>query len=53
MSASDMDDAKARASRVLDVLEKSIHARASAEAAQTVHQVYYFYNLTISSVQNS
>lgn len=38
MSASDMDDAKARASRVLDVLEKSIHARASAEAAQTVHQ---------------
>lgn len=39
MSASDMDDAKARASRVLEVLEKSIYARASADAAQSFHQV--------------
>ena len=39
MTASDMDDAKARASRVLEVLEKSIHSRASADAAQSLHQV--------------
>lgn len=39
MSASDMEDAKARASRVLEVLEKSIRARASAEAAQSFLQV--------------
>lgn len=39
MSASNMDDAKARASRVLEVLEKSICARATTEAAQTFHQV--------------
>ncbi|KAL5547783.1 hypothetical protein UlMin_003014 [Ulmus minor] len=38
MSASDMDDAKARASRVLEVLEKSIYTRASADAAQNFHQ---------------
>ncbi|PON99842.1 Ubiquitin system component Cue [Trema orientale] len=38
MSASDMDDAKARASRVLEVLEKSIYTRASADAAQSLHQ---------------
>ncbi|KAF3453739.1 hypothetical protein FNV43_RR04180 [Rhamnella rubrinervis] len=38
MSASNMDDAKARASRVLEVLEKSICARASTEAAQSFHQ---------------
>ncbi|XP_068642701.1 uncharacterized protein [Aristolochia californica] len=34
MNASDMDDARARASRVLQVLEKSIVAHAGAEAAQ-------------------
>ena len=39
MSASNMDDARARASRALEVLEKSISARASAEAAQSIHQV--------------
>lgn len=49
MSASNMDDAKARASRVLEVLEKSICARASAEAAQSFHQVYSSFN-HISSV---
>ncbi|KAL6223859.1 hypothetical protein ACLB2K_002716 [Fragaria x ananassa] len=38
MSASNMEDAKARASRVLEVLEKSICSRASTEAAQSFHQ---------------
>ncbi|KAA8522993.1 hypothetical protein F0562_009416 [Nyssa sinensis] len=38
MSASNMDDARARASRVLEVLEKSICARATAEAAQSFQQ---------------
>lgn len=34
MSATSTDDARARASRVLELLEKSISARAGAEAAQ-------------------
>lgn len=34
MSATSSDDARARASRVLELLEKSISARAGAEAAQ-------------------
>ncbi|KAH9715132.1 CUE domain-containing protein [Citrus sinensis] len=34
-SATSMDDARARASRVLEILEKSIMARASDEAAQS------------------
>ncbi|KAF7806422.1 Ubiquitin system component Cue [Senna tora] len=38
MSASNIDDAKARASRVLEALEKSISARVSAETAQSFHQ---------------
>ncbi|KAJ7978965.1 Ubiquitin system component Cue [Quillaja saponaria] len=38
MIASNMDDAKSRASRVLEVLEKSICARASTEAAQSFLQ---------------
>ncbi|KAA0063530.1 uncharacterized protein E6C27_scaffold329G00350 [Cucumis melo var. makuwa] len=37
-SASNMDDARSRASRVLEVLEKSICARANAEAANNFHQ---------------
>lgn len=37
-NASNMDDARARASRALEVLEKSICARATAEVAQTFHQ---------------
>ncbi|XP_020264147.1 uncharacterized protein LOC109840061 [Asparagus officinalis] len=37
-NASNMDDARARASRVLEGLEKSIVARASAEAAQSYHK---------------
>lgn len=41
MSASNVDDAKARTSRVLEVLERSISARASAEASQSFHQVAY------------
>jgi len=38
MSASNVDDARTRASRVLEVLERSICARASAEATQSFHQ---------------
>ncbi|GFZ20849.1 ubiquitin system component Cue protein [Actinidia rufa] len=37
-SASNMDDAKVRASRALEVLEKSICARTTSEAAQTFQQ---------------
>lgn len=39
MSASNIDDAKARASRALEVLEKSIRVSVSAEAAQSFQQV--------------
>ncbi|KAB2050067.1 hypothetical protein ERO13_A13G200500v2 [Gossypium hirsutum] len=38
LNASNIDDARARASRALEVFEKSIHARAGAEVAQNVHQ---------------
>ncbi|KAL5974263.1 hypothetical protein ACLOJK_030927 [Asimina triloba] len=38
MNASDMDDARARASRVLEVLEKSILDRAGAEAAERLKE---------------
>ncbi|CAM8923050.1 unnamed protein product [Rhodiola kirilowii] len=38
MSASNMDDARERASRALEALEKSIVARAGAEAAQSFQQ---------------
>ena len=38
-TASNMDDARARASMVLEGLEKSIVARACAEAAQSFHKV--------------
>ncbi|CAI9100842.1 OLC1v1038027C1 [Oldenlandia corymbosa var. corymbosa] len=38
MSASNIDDAKARASRALEVLEKSILVRAGAEAVQSIQQ---------------
>ena len=38
-NASNMDDARARASMVLEGLEKSIVARASAQAAQNFHKV--------------
>ncbi|GMJ15654.1 hypothetical protein like AT5G32440 [Hibiscus trionum] len=38
LNASNIDDARARASRALEVLEKSIHARAEAEVAQNFHQ---------------
>ena len=40
-NASNIDDARARASRALEVLEKSIRARAGAEVAQNFHQVGY------------
>lgn len=39
MGAANVDDAKTRASRALEVLEKSIFARAQAEASQTFLQV--------------
>lgn len=38
MSASDVDDARTRTSRVLGVLERSISTRASSEAARSFHQ---------------
>ncbi|KAB5514657.1 hypothetical protein DKX38_028563 [Salix brachista] len=38
MSASNIDDARARASRALEVLEKSICALAGAEAVKSFHQ---------------
>lgn len=38
-SATNMDDAKARASRVLQILEKSIMERVSGEAAQSYEKV--------------
>lgn len=38
MSASNVDDARARASRALEVYEKAIVARVGAEAAQNFHQ---------------
>jgi len=37
-NASDIDDARARASRALEALEKSIVERAGAEATQNVHK---------------
>lgn len=38
MSASNIDDAKVRASRTLEVLEKSVRVHATAEAAQSFQQ---------------
>ncbi|KAK1268400.1 hypothetical protein QJS04_geneDACA006414 [Acorus gramineus] len=38
MNASDIDDARARASRALEALEKSILAHASTDAAQNFHK---------------
>ena len=47
MSASNIDDAKARASRTLEVLEKSIRVHATVEAAQSFQQVFYLLMLTV------
>lgn len=41
MSATSLDDARARATRILEVLEKSISAHAGAEAAQAFQKVSY------------
>ena len=41
-SATSTDDARYRATRVLESLEKSISVRASAEAAQSVHKVLLY-----------
>nr|KJB83196.1 hypothetical protein B456_013G234800 [Gossypium raimondii]KJB83197.1 hypothetical protein B456_013G234800 [Gossypium raimondii]KJB83198.1 hypothetical protein B456_013G234800 [Gossypium raimondii] len=43
LNASNIDDARARASRALEVFDKSIHARAGAEVAQNYHQVGAYY----------
>jgi len=42
MNASNMDDAKARASRMLEALEKSICMRTSVETERNFHQVLYY-----------
>lgn len=42
LSASNIDDAKARASRALEVLEKSIRERVTTEVAQSFQQVVNF-----------
>lgn len=39
MSAADIDDARTRASRALEFLEKSIMARAGAEIMENLHKV--------------
>lgn len=52
MSASNMEDAKARASRVLEVLEKSICSRASTEAAQSFQQVWCLLIVSIHLIIN-
>lgn len=39
MTATSIDDARARATRLLESLEKCISSRASAEAAQNFHKV--------------
>ena len=41
-NASNMDDARARASRALEVLEKSIRAHATEDAAQAFQQVIMY-----------
>ena len=50
-SASDMNDARNRASRALEFLEKSIRARATAETAKGLQQVdgYFFRSLIAKS----
>jgi hypothetical protein len=50
MSASNIDDARARASRALEVLEKSICARAGAEAVKNFHQVFHHFYLYFLSI---
>jgi hypothetical protein len=40
MCATSMDDAKARAARLLEILEKSINSHAGAEATQILHKVH-------------
>lgn len=42
MNASDMDDARSRATRALEVLEKSIISRVSPESTQNVQKVLHF-----------
>ncbi|KAL7259736.1 hypothetical protein ACSBR1_005583 [Camellia fascicularis] len=49
MNSSNMDDARDRASRALEALEKSICARATAEAAQNFQQVVVYKSRLVSS----
>lgn len=49
MSAASVDDARARAAKVLEVLEKSISSRAGAEAAQSFQKVSLMFMFLIHS----
>lgn len=49
MSATNLDDARTRAARVLEVLEKSISVQAGAEATQTFQKVRICFILRILS----
>lgn len=42
MSAISVDDARIRASRILEVLERSISGRVSAEATHVIQKVYAY-----------
>lgn len=50
MNASNMDDAKARASKMLEALEKSICMRTSVETERNFHQVIYYDYMFLSVV---
>jgi hypothetical protein len=45
MVATSVDDARARAARMLEVLEKSINERASAETTDALQKVFMLNNL--------
>ncbi|KAM0956985.1 hypothetical protein ACFX13_025804 [Malus domestica] len=52
MSASSVDDARARAAKVLEVLEKSISERAGAEAAQSFQKASIFFSILFLVLEN-
>ncbi|KAF3625479.1 putative mitogen-activated protein kinase kinase kinase 12-like [Capsicum annuum] len=47
MSATSVDDARARAARVLESLEQSISVHAGADAAQNVHKVEQYFDVIV------
>lgn len=49
MVATSVDDARARAARMLEVLEKSISERARAEATDALQKVVYYFKKGTSS----